>query len=244
MCSQGLLGQYNIDSIQQRYAAFYTIAHLKVSDDNRWVSFSKIYKKNTDTTVIASADKQQSVKAVLTGVSESYFLKDNHFFWLGSGKAQLINLRNGDNKDFKEVSKIEILPALGYYAVWYKNRFLEVFDNKNKLIASVSDVTQLVSNKRDKLYVMVNRSNLSSVWSLQSKEFNKVYTSEQNIKKIMLTTSQKYLAFTEQEKSSDGLQLVLLDTNSLKVSRVGNGFIKSDYIEVREIKNGLAFSGF
>ncbi|WP_077416148.1 alpha/beta hydrolase family protein [Chryseobacterium sp. JV274] len=241
MCSQGLLGQYNIDSIQQRYAAFYTIAHLKVSDDNRWVSFSKIYKKNTDTTVIACADKQQSVKAVLTGVSESYFLKDNHFFWLGSGKAQLINLRNGDKKDFKEVSKIETLPALGYYAVWFKNRFLEVFDSKNKLVASVSDVTQLVSNKQDKLYVIVNRSNLSSVWSLQSKEFNKVYTSEQNIKKIMLAPSQKYLAVTEQEKSSGGLQLVLLDTKSLKVSRVGNGFIKSDYIEVREIKNGLAF---
>lgn len=241
MCSQGLLGQYNIDSIQQRYAAFYTIAHLKVSDDNRWVSFSKIYKKNTDTTIIATADKQQTVKAVLTGVSESYFLKDNHFFWLGSDKAQLINLRNGDKKDFKEVSKIEILPALGYYAVWYKSRFLEVFDSKNKLVASVSDVTQLVSNKQDKLYVIVNRSNLSSVWSLQSKEFNKVYTSEQNIKKIMLAPSQKYLAVTEQEKSSDGLQLVLLDTNSLKVSRVGNGFIKSEYIEVREIKNGDAF---
>ncbi len=241
MCSQRLLGQYNIDSIQQRYAAFYTIAHLKVSDDNRWVSFSKIYKKNTDTTIIATADKQQTVKAVLTGVSESYFLKDNHFFWLGSDKAQLINLRNGDKKDFKEVSKIEILPALGYYAVWYKSRFLEVFDSKNKLVASVSDVTQLVSNKQDKLYVIVNRSNLSSVWSLQSKEFNKVYTSEQNIKKIMLAPSQKYLAVTEQEKSSDGLQLVLLDTKSLKVSRVGNGFIKSDYIEVREIKNGVAF---
>ncbi|KYH08220.1 S9 family peptidase [Chryseobacterium cucumeris] len=241
MCSQGLLGQYNIDSIQQRYAAFYTIAHLKVSDDNRWVSFSKIYKKNTDTTIIATADKQQTVKAVLTGVSESYFLKDNHFFWLGSDKAQLINLRNGDKKDFKEVSKIEILPALGYYAVWYKSRFLEVFDSKNKLVASVSDVTQLVSNKQDKLYVIVNRSNLSSVWSLQSKEFNKVYTSEQNIKKIMLAPSQKYLAVTEQEKSSDGLQLVLLDTKSLKVSRVGNGFIKSDYIEVREINNGVAF---
>ena len=144
--------------------------------------FLRFTRKNTDTTIIATTDKQQSVKAVLTGVSQSYFLKDNYFFWLGSGKAQLINLRNGDKKDFKEVSKIETLPALGYYAVWYKSRFLEVFDSKNKLVASVSDVTQLVSNKQDKLYVIVNRSNLSSVWSLQSKEFNKVYTSEQNIK--------------------------------------------------------------
>jgi hypothetical protein len=42
----------------------------------------------------------------------------------------------------------------------------------------------------------------------------------------MLAPSQKYLAVTEQEKSSDGLQLVLLDTKSLKVSRVGNGFMK------------------
>jgi len=241
MGSQGLLGQYNIDSMKQRYAAFYSIAHLKVSDDNRWVSFSKIYKKNTDTIIVATANKQQSVKAVLAGVSESYFLKDNHFFWLGNGEAQIINLRNGDKKDFKEVSKIEILSALGYYAVWYKSRFLEVFDSKNKLVASVSDVTQLVSNKRDKLYVIVNRSNLSSVWSLQSKEFNQVYTSQQGIKKIMLVPSRKYLAVTEQEKSADGLQLVLLDTNSLKVSRIGNGFIKSDYIEVREINNGGAF---
>ncbi|MDR6783336.1 dipeptidyl aminopeptidase/acylaminoacyl peptidase [Pedobacter africanus] len=235
------MGQYNIDSIKQRYATFYTIAHFKVSDDNRWISFSKIYKKNTDTTIVANADKQQSIKAVLVGVSESYFLRDNRFFWLGNGKAQIINLRNGGKKEFKEVSKIEILPTLGYYAVLYKSRFLEVFDSKDKLVTSVSDVTQLVSNKRDKLYVIVKQNNLSSVWSLQSKEFKKVYTSEQGIKKIMLAPSQKYLAVTEQEKSSDGLQLVLLDTNSLKVSRVGNGFIKSDYIEVREINNGVAF---
>ncbi|MDX8572206.1 prolyl oligopeptidase family serine peptidase [Elizabethkingia sp. HX QKY] len=241
MCSQGLLGQYNIDSIKQRYAAFYTIAHLKVSDDNRWISFSKIYKKNTDTTIVATADQYQSVKAVFVGVSESYFLKDNHFFWSGNGKAQIINLRNSEKKDFKEVSKIEILSTLGYYAVLYKSRFLEVFDSKDKLIASISDVTQLVNNKRDKLYVIVNQNNLSSVWSLQSKEFKKVYTSEQDIKKIMIAPSQKYLAVTEQEKSSDGLQLVLLGTNSLNVSRVGNGFIKSDYIEVREINNGSAF---
>lgn len=241
MCNRGLFGQYNIDSIKHRYAAFYTIAHLKVSDDNRWISFSKIYKKNTDTTIVATADKQQSVKAVLVGVSESYFLKDNHFFWLGNNKAQIINLRNGDKKDFKEVSKIELLPSLGYYAVLYKSRLLKVFDSKDKLIASVSDVTQLVNNKRDKLYVIVNQNNVLSVWSLQSKEFKKIYTSEQGIKKIMLAPSQKYLAVTEQEKSSDGLQLVLLDTNSLKVSRVGNGFIKSDYIEVREINNGVAF---
>lgn len=241
VCSQGLLGQYNIDSIKQRYDAFYTIAHLKVSDNNRWISFSKIYKKNTDTTIVRTADKQQSVKAVFVGVSESYFLKDNHFFWLGNGKAQIINLRNGDKKDFKEASKIEILSTLGYYAVLYKSRFLEVFDSKDKLIASVSDVTQLVSNKHDKLYVIVRQNNLSSVWSLQSKEFKKVYTSEQSIKKIMIVPSQKYLAVTEQEKSSDGLQFVLLDTNSLNVSRIGNGFIKSDYIEVREINNGGAF---
>lgn len=239
--SSGLLGQYNMDSIKQRYAKFYTIANLKVDDESQWISFTKIYKKNTDTTVIVKVGQQRDLTTAFVGVSESWFLNGNRFLWLGKDKAQLVNFRSGHKKDFKEVGAIEALPSLGYYAVLYKNHLLEVFDNKDKLVASVNDVTQLVGNKKNQLYILVKQNNVLSVWSLQSKTFKKVYTSEQGIKKVMLTPSQRFLAVTEQEKSSGGLQLVLLDTKSLKVSRVGNGFMKADYIEVREINNGAAF---
>ncbi|MCT4234974.1 S9 family peptidase [Elizabethkingia anophelis] len=239
--SSGLLGQYNMDSIKERYAKFYTIANLKVDNENQWISFTKIYKKNTDTTVVVKVGQQQDFTDAFVGGSESWFLKGNRFLWLGKDKAQLVNLRSEHKKDFKEAGTIEVLPSLGYYAVLYKNRLLEVFDSKDKLVASVSDVTQLVGNKKNQLYILVKQNNVLSVWSLQSKTFKKVYTSEQGIKKVMLMPSQRYLAVTEQEKSSGGLQLVLLDTKSLKVSRVGNDFMKADYIEVREINNGGAF---
>ncbi|MFS4469807.1 alpha/beta hydrolase family protein [Chryseobacterium sp. T20] len=241
MFSNSLLGQYNIDSIKQRYGKFYTIANLKVDDENRWISFTKIYKKNTDTTVITKTDGQHHHTAAFVGVSNSFFLENNRFLWLGKSGAQLVNLRSGQKRDYKEARTIEIVPSLGYYGILYKNGLLQMFDCKNKLITAVNGVTQLVSNRNNQLYIVVKQNNVLSVWSLQSKEFKKIYTSEQGIKKIMIVPSHKYLAVTEQEKSSNGFQLVLLDTNSLKVSRVGNGFIKSDYIEVREINNGRTF---
>lgn len=240
--SHGLLGQYNTDSIQQRYAQFYTIAHLKASDDERWISFSKIYKKNTDTTIVSKTDKEQSVETALLNVSESYFLPGGRFLWLGrNGKAELINLKNGQKKDFKDVNKIEILSRSGYYIILFKNGLLEVFDSKDQRITSIRNVTQLVSNKKDKLYVIVREDHLLSLWSLQSKEFEKVFTSQHGIKKLMLVPSQKYLAVTEQETSSGKLQLLLLDTHTGKVSRVTSGFVKADYMEFREINNGNAF---
>lgn len=239
--SQGLLGQHNVDSIMQRYSRFYTISNLKVSDNGQWISFSRIYKKNTDTTIVTATNKEQSVITALTGVSESHFLPQNRFLWLGGGNAQMMNLITGEKKDFKEASKIEVIPSLGYYAVLYKNHLLEVYDRTDKLVTAIPDVMQSVGNKKAALYLLTKSGETSSLWVLQPKTFKKIYSSEHPIKKMMLAPSQKYIAVTEQEKATGKLRLTLIDTGSGKSSTVGSGFMKADYIEIREIKNGEAY---
>ncbi len=235
---QKLAGQRNVDSVRQRYSKFYSLAHLKVSGDSKWISFSKIYKKNTDTTVVTKTDKEHAEVANFVGVSQSYFLNGNRFLWTGNGTTQLIDLRTKKKKDFMEVSKIETLSSPAYYIILYKNNFLEIYDMKNDLVTSFHDVVQFISNGKELLYIVSKSEETSTIWILGSNKFKKVYTSQHRIKKIELMPSQKYIAVTEQDNKSKKLQLLLLNTSSGQVSIIHSGFITADYIKVGEINNG------
>lgn len=233
-----LSGQRNVDSIVQRYSRFHSLANLKVSDDNRWISFNKIYKRNSDTTIVAKADQEQIVAGAFPDISQSFFLDNDRFLWYGKGKAQVINLRTQEKKDFEDVIRSEAITSLGYYIILYKDHFLEVYDRKDHLVTAITNVTQTVSNGRDLLYLISKSEEISSIWMLKSKTIKKIYTSEHLIKKLEVLPSQKNIAVTEQKKLSKKLKLVLLNTRSDQATSVSTGFVDADYIKVSEIKDG------
>lgn len=235
---QDLSGQRNVDSIVQRYSRFYSLANLKVSDDNRWISFNKIYKRNSDTTIVAKADQEQIVAGAFPGISQSFFLDNDRFLWYGKGKAQVINLRTQEKKDFEDVIKAEAITSLGYYIILHKDHLLEVYDGQDHLVTSIPNITQTFSNGRNLLYLISKSEEISSIWMLKSKTIKKIYTSEHLIKKLEVLPSQKNIAVTEQKKLSKKLKLVLLNTRSDQATSVNTGFVDADYIKVSEIKNG------
>lgn len=248
---------------------FYTITNLKASPNNRYVLVGKTYKRNNDTILVFDSGKHGQLIHTLVKKSNTIFLDNDILLAYGDGKAELLNLKTGQKKVYENVQRAEVLDKSGYYFILNKDKTLSLYDKNSKLINFVSGISQYTTDKKSKLFIVEKEKNKqtkenTSIVSVilndntRSKENNSnketLYSTENEITKLELAPSGKYLIVTEKLQHSDHLQVTFISANTptsqsmstnqknLVTPRFFKSFSgKADFVTVTEIGNGKSY---
>ncbi|PVV61808.1 hypothetical protein DD829_00995 [Chryseobacterium sp. HMWF035] len=257
------------DTLGVWMSKFYTITNLKASPNNRYVLVGKTYKRNNDTVWVFDTEKSNQPIHTLVKKSNILFFDDDKLLTSGDGKAELLHLKNNQKKVYENVQRAEVLEKSEHYFILNKDKTLNLYDKNVKLIHSVSGVSQYTTDKKSKIFIAEKEKNkqtrentniISVILSdnKRSKENNSnketLYSTENEITKLELAPSGKYLIVMEKVQNSDHLQVTFIPANtptsqSMSTNQ-GNPDTKrdfksfsgkADFVTVTEIGNGKSY---
>jgi dipeptidyl aminopeptidase/acylaminoacyl peptidase len=249
------------DTLGVWMSKFYTITNLKASTNNHYVLMGKTYKRNNDTILVFDTEKSDQPIHTLVKKSNILFFDDDKLLTSGDGKAELLNLKIDQKKSYENVQRAEVLEKSEHYFILNKDKTLNLYDKNGKLIHSVSGVSQYTTDKKSKIFIVKkeenkNRSNVSVILNdnTHSKENNSnketLYSTENEITKLELVPSGKYLTVTEKVQNSDHLQVTFIPAKESMSTNQRNPYTKrvfknfsgkADFVKVTEIGNGTSY---
>ncbi|WP_165852295.1 alpha/beta hydrolase family protein [Chryseobacterium pennae] len=253
------------DTLEVWMSKFYTITNLKAFPNDRYVLVTKTYKKNNDTILVFNSQNPDQLIHKLVKRNNTIFLDNDKLLALGDGKAELLHLKTGQKKVYENVQRAETLDKGGHYFILDKDKSLNLYDKNGKLINSVSGVSQYTSDKKSKIFIAEKEENkqtkentsivsviLSDNKSSKENNSNKetLYSTENEITKLELAPSGKYLIVTEKAQNSDHLQVTFLPTSQSMSTNQRNadtkrGFKsfsgKADFVTITEIGYGKSY---
>ncbi|SHF39328.1 Dipeptidyl aminopeptidase/acylaminoacyl peptidase [Chryseobacterium sp. OV279] len=257
------------DTLEVWMSKFYTITNLKASPNDRYVLVGKTYKRNNDTVLVFDTEKSNQPIHTLVKKSNILFFDDDKLLTSGDGKAELLNLKTDQKKSYENVQRAETLDKSGHYFILNKDKTLSLYDKNSKFINSVSGVSQYTTDKKSKIFIAEKEENkqtkentsfvsviLNDNTRSKEKNSNKetLYSTENEITKLELAPSGKYLIVTEKIQNSDHLQVTFIPANAPAnesmstnqrnpdTKRAFKSFSgKADFVTITEIGNGKSY---
>ncbi|AZA66413.1 hypothetical protein EG345_18225 [Chryseobacterium carnipullorum] len=238
------------DTLQQWMSKFYTLGTMKISKNNRWVMLNKIYKRNNDTVLVFDSTKPDQVIHTIIKRPQNFFLGSGYILTSGNGKAEFLDVKMNQKKVYENIQRAEVLNKSNQYFILDKNKNLSLYDKNAKLIHSTSGVADYVSDKKSKIFVSEKlekmKNTMVSVLLNDKKSIDKetLYSTENEITKLELIPSGKYVTVTEKIRDSDLLQITFVETGT-RSSTIKKNFKsfsgKADFVMVSEIQNGNSY---
>lgn len=248
------------DTLKVWMSKFYTITNPKVSPGERYVLIGKTYKRNNDTLLVFDSKNPGQPIYTLVKRNNTIFLDNDRLLAFGNGKAEVINLKTSQKKIYENVQRAEALDKSGYYFILDKDKNLNLYDKNGKLINLVFDVSQYATDKKLKIFASQKEGKLKTVLSLKDERKTDLYSTENEITKLELTPSGKYLLVTEKVQNSDHLKITFvpantdpsqntfigqnlqIDARSFNTAKDFKSFSgKADFVMVTEIGNGKSY---
>lgn len=229
------------DSLQNWISKYHTISSVTYSPDTKFVVARKIYATNSDTAVVLDPHRSSHPIATILKMPNTIFLKNSSLLSSGNGTAQFSNLHSSKVVKYENVKLSEILYEVNQYVILNRNGILNLYGSQSQLLQSVPNSTSFASDKNALLFVNSKEGNTNKVVQLAANKKIILYTTELEIKQMILSASSKNLTLVLSD-ADQKLKIVFVETKS------GKHTIPSqippygaDFIEVNEIQNGKAY---
>jgi len=242
LCSLLYFGRERTDTLQSWIAKFHTINNLTYSPDGRWIAARKIYANNNDSIVVLDTRNPKKYVEIITKMTNQLFLNDNTLLSSGNGKVQHTNLYIGKKTVIEDVKLSDALIGLNQYFIYSMSGIFKLFNNTDEELQTVSDVQKFVTDKNSALFVIRKKGKSNEILRLSNRSRTVLYSTDKEIKQLILSTSGQRLILTESEVGIAGLTIKFIELQTGKIISPDKiPSVKADYINVNEIENGRAY---
>ncbi|WP_312288444.1 alpha/beta hydrolase family protein [Chryseobacterium gleum] len=230
------------DTLQQWISRYHTINNLTYSPDTNFVLVRKIYSTNSDTAVVLDAKRSNSQMATIIKMANNIFLKNSNLLSYGNGLAQFSDLHKKTAVKYENVKHTDILFALNQFFVIDKTGQFKLYGSEGEILQSVPNSQAFATDKNRVLFLHFKEGAINKVARLEGEKRVIVYSTQQEIKQMILPASGKNLILSLSDPKSQKLRLVFIDTKN------GNATLLSDiepqnadYVDIDQVKNGKAY---
>lgn len=230
------------DTLQQWISRYHTINNLTYSPDTKYVAVRKIYSDNSDTVVVLDAHRSDYKLATILKMPNNIFLKNSSLFSYGNGIAQFSNLHKETTVKYENIRFADILFELNQYFIIDKSGTLKLYGSANQLLQSVANSQMFTTDKKTSLFLNFKEGTTNKVVRLEGDKKVVLYSTQQEIKQMILPPSGKDLILSLSDPKTKKLQLVFIDTkyrNAKILSAIEPQ--NADFIEVSQVKDGKAY---
>lgn len=233
--------QQQEDTITQWKSKFATLAGIpKISSEGNWIGINKHYKLGGDTAYVVSTKDKTVHKIISTGFLD--FLREEGIFGRKANQVQFLNLKTRKSYQYNNVSSYYGLENLNIYAIHTKDKHLRFFDLTGNQLQEISDIDGLpVADSKSKVYVVKQIEGRSEIIKTTGTKRETVYSTENRIGKMELTSSGKQLVLTEVESGQGNNKLTILDTEHNYKKIVHLDLPSKSEINLTEIQHGRYF---
>lgn len=230
------------DTLQQWISRYPTINNLTYSPDTNFVAMRKIYSVNSDTAVVFDARRANGQLLTILKMPNNIFLQNSSLLSYGNGIAQFSDLYNKKAVKYENIRFADVLFELNEYFLLDKSGLLKLYGSGNELLQSLPNSQIFTTDRKTKLFVHFKEGTLNKVASLQSGKTVVLYSTQQEVKQMILPPSGKDLILSLADPKTQKVQLVSIDTKYGKAKTLSAiGPQKADFIEVSEVKGGKAY---
>ena len=235
-------GQQKADTLQTWISKFYTFNNLTYSPDGRLATIKKWFANNLDTIVVVDTHKPHVPIGHIVKMPNQVFLDDSSLLSFGNGKAQHSNFANNRKTEYINVMLSEALVNLNQYFILYRDGTLKLYNTEDKEILKVTGVQKFVTDKSKALLIYRKNGKNNEVFNILGKNAERLYSTENEIKQLILSPSGKKVIVAESKTDNSKLSLTFIDPESKQIVHP-EGILpeKADYIDVTEIKSGKAY---
>lgn len=210
----------------------------KMSPGGKWIAVSRFLKTGSDSTFVLATDNRKKVIHRLLG--SPVFLNDDTVLSTSKGSTYVLDLRSSIQASHDNVLQVYILPKFDRYALLCKDRKVSIYDLGGK-ISEMTDVYGMpVSDSRGKLIVKRKVSENWELTDISGAEPQRIYSSENEIRKFEMNVASDKLFITETVKERVTDQLVVISTKTKK-KLIELSIPKMSDTGFTEIQNGKAY---
>lgn len=192
----------------------YTLSHLEVSDNGRWLAVRKVYDSSNDTLIVFDQNKLNVVKYFVKMNENSSFLDHDIFFTSGNGTAHWADLKKQRDIEFKNVKQSAVLEVYQSFFILTKEGQLSKYNSQGKLQSTVSGIESIQSDRQKTLYALSKQEGRSVIYLFSEKISKQIYATSNTIKRSHLTDSGKYIVITETDEKKSQIQLTAINTHT------------------------------
>ncbi|SHK84783.1 alpha/beta hydrolase family protein [Chryseobacterium polytrichastri] len=230
------------DTMQIWKSKFFKVNITDYSPDGRWIAVKKWYDYNADTMMIMDANRSNAVEGYLVKKNQLTFLKANVLLASGNSQTDLWNLITHQRKIFENISKTDALQTVNQFAMLSKDKGLTVYDYHGTLLQSVPNVTNYITDGRQKVYaerrvgewseiILIenakpqqgeknfnyrnNNNNNNNNTNEKSKEPTVLFSTKNKIERFELGPSGKQVMITEKEETTAKRNLIFISTSAI-----------------------------
>lgn len=237
-CQTGITG----DTLQQWISRFHTLNNLTYSPDTNFVAVRKIYSDNSDSAVVLDAHRPDYKLINLLKMPNYIFLKNSSLLSYGNGIAQFSDLYEKKTVKYENVKLTDILFELNQYFILDKSGLLKLYSSENKLLQSVPNTQTFATDKKTLLFLYFKEGSSNKVARLEGDKKLELYSTQQEIKQMILLPSGKDLILSLSDPKTQKLQLVFIDTKDGKAKMLSAiEPQKADFVEISQVKNDKAY---
>ncbi|WP_027379073.1 alpha/beta hydrolase family protein [Chryseobacterium daeguense] len=183
------------------------IGGLQVTDDQRFASVTKYYRKNSDTILIFDTKSENIILDTLLKKNKVAFLNNNLAFAVGNGTAELIDLPSKKRKKFDQIISGEILSVSKQVVLRDHAKNINIYDYKGKLLHSSKGVQDFISDGDGRVYLVYKNGSTSEIAVWNGKTVKTIHTTSNGIKSIKYLPSKNFISLTEEYRKADDLEL-------------------------------------
>ena len=220
----------------------YDVKFLKISADNRWLSFQKSYEYNTDTLVLIDRNKPNVVYAQKPGAIPLYtsFTPRGYLFLRSQNSAELLKLPTSNSVTWGNIKNAVYDTKYNVFLI-INNDGLQIFDEAGELINKIPN-TKVLLNYGEERFAVATQEGKEHLYKIEGKNVNPVYTSSEKIKFILLYASDGKAVVMEEGLDGKNRKIKYIGARIPRVLKIGKGIdenIKS--AEVKSLANDCFF---
>ncbi|AYM99216.1 hypothetical protein [Chryseobacterium sp. 3008163] len=186
LCSGILIKAQKTDAEMDQWMSRFStaIGGLQVTDDQRFASVTKYYRKNSDTILIFDTKSENIILDTLVKKSKVTFLNNNLVFAVGNSTAELIDLPSKKSKKFDQIISGEILSVSKQVVLLDHAKNINIYDYKGKLLHSSKGVQDFISDEDCRVYLVYKNGSTSEIAVWNGKTVKTIHTTSNGIKSI------------------------------------------------------------
>ncbi|MDR6919502.1 prolyl oligopeptidase family serine peptidase [Chryseobacterium sp. 2987] len=233
--------QKHEDTINSWRTKFATLGNAIYKSNNaNWIGVHKISKQNGDSIFVISTDnRSQKVYRMMN--SQLTFLNEDGVLGKQGQKAIFLNIKTGKTFEFDSVIKSYALEQNNRYGFLFKDNRLRFYDISGKPLLEINNVDDLdATDSKNKLYISKICEGKLQIVETSGVAQKIVYSTEDKIRKMELTSRGKYLVITETILNNDSDRLVILDTKNSGKKLLELNIPKKSIVKLSEIQEDKA----
>lgn len=245
ICSSSFLfsAPHREDTLYTWRAKFSRLGVPKLSPGNKWLAIKKFYLKNSDTVFIIDTQNQSSPAKKILCSGFPTFLNDEGILGLRSNsKAEFLNLWTNTKYEYSDVKYSYILEESKKFALLTKDNRLQIYNLFGEKTVEVSGIDgQAVTDSKSKLYFIKQNNGKWEAMQIAGDKIESVYSPNNPIKKIELSSTGKHLFITETTHDKKSDKLTIVDTQNPKKEVLQVNISKNAEVNFTAIENGKRY---